>query len=241
MLKRKPLTIEDRLTVRALMCESVLFGALESDQLDFLLLSTTAVELAQDEVLFQQGRPATELFMLESGQIKLARLSPEGQEKVIDLIHPCNTFAEAVMFSGSPYYPVTATALSPSQLLCFEARAYTEILRQSTEACFAIMAQMSRRLHWQVGEIDRLTLHNATYRVIAYLLDQIPSTDLGGTSAVKLTTPKHIIASRLSMTPETLSRTLSKLGKEGLIDLKDDNIVLKDVGRLRSYIHGGMP
>jgi len=133
---------------------------------------------------------------------------------------------------------VTATALLVSRVLCFDTSTYAGILRQSTDACFAVMAQMSRRLHWQIAEIDRLTLHSATFRVVAYLLDQVPSTDFGA-SRVQLNTPKHVIASRLSMTPETLSRTFSKLCRDGLMEVDDNGLVLKDVGRLRHFSKGG--
>ncbi len=222
----------------ALMRESVLFQKLDERQLDTIVQNVQAASLDDGQILFEQERPASEIFMLESGQIKLARISPEGHEKVIDLITPGSTFAEAIMFSRQPLYPVTATALQASQVLCFDAGIYTDILHQSTEACFSIMAQMSCRLHWQIGEIDRLTLHNATFRVVAYLLDQVPSTDRGA-SRVQLSIPKHIIASRLSITPETLSRTFSKLNRDGLIDIDDSGIVLRDVGQLRNYARGG--
>lgn len=237
MSKRIPLNEKTAGTAREFMLRSVLFGNLESSQLDTLLQHTRSSELDEGQALFEQQHPANEIFMLQSGQIKLARISPEGQEKVIDLISPGNTFAEAIMFSGAKIYPVTATALCSSALLCFDTATYAGILHQSTDACFAVMAQMSRRLHWQIGEIDRLTLHNATFRVISYLLDQIPSTNLG-TSEIKLNTPKHVIASRLSMTPETLSRTLSRLNRDGLIDLNEHSVILKDVGQLRIYAQG---
>jgi len=219
------------------MLKSVLFGDLEPAQLDTLLQHTRSTVLEEGQVLFEQQRPAKEIFMLQSGQVKLARISPEGQEKVIDVISPGNTFAEAIMFSGASVYPVTAAALCTSKLLCFEAATYAGILHQSTDACFAIMAQMSRRQHWLIAEIDRLTLHNATFRIVAYLLDQIPSTHFGS-SEVNLNTPKHVVASRLSMTPETLSRTLSRLSRDGLIDINEHSIVLKDLGQLRDYVQG---
>ncbi len=221
----------------AFMRKSVLFGELDDGQLDTIVRHTQVASLEEGQVLFEQERPASEIFMLESGQIKLARISPEGHEKVIDLITPGGTFAEAIMFSRQQQYPVTATALQDSQVLCFDAKTYIEILHQSTEACFAIMAQMSCRLHWQIAEIDRLTLHNATFRVVAYLLDQVPSTDRG-MSRVQLNIPKHVIASRLSMTPETLSRTFSKLNRDGLIEIDDSGMVLRDVGQLRNYAGG---
>jgi len=237
MSKRTPLNEQTATAARELMLSSVLFSQLKPAQLDTLLQQTHTAALTEGQVLFEQQRPAKEIFMLESGQIKLARMSPDGHEKVIDLIDPGSTFAEAIMFSGVNVYPVTATALRPTELLCFNTAAYASILHQSTDACFAIMAQMSRRLHWYIGELDRLTLHNATFRVISYLLEQLPSTDLG-TSEVKLNTPKHVIASRLSITPETLSRTLSKLGNDGLIDINEHSVTLKDVGQLRSYMKG---
>lgn len=237
MTKRNPLTPEDVISARKIMRQSVLFCDLGPDQLDELLHHTSLVQLTENSVLFEQERPAQEFFMLVSGQIKLSRTSRDGQEKVIDLIHPGGSFAEAIMFSGNPVYPVTAMALCHSEVLCFDAACYTSILHQSNDACFAVMAQMSRRLHWQLMEIDRLTLHNATYRVIAYLLDQIPSTELGS-SVIKLNTLKHVIASRLSITPETLSRTLSRLNRDNLIDINDDGILLRDVGQLRRYTLG---
>ncbi|HHJ17477.1 MAG TPA: Crp/Fnr family transcriptional regulator [Gammaproteobacteria bacterium] len=237
MPKRIPLNGETADAARELMLKSVLFGNLEPAQLDTLLQHTRSATLEEGQVLFEQQRPANEIFMLQSGQVKLMRISSEGQEKVIDLISPGNTFAEAIMFSGASVYPVTAAALCASRLLCFDTATYAGILHQSTDACFAIMAHLSRRQHWLISEIDRLTLHNATFRIIAYLLDQIPSTHLG-TSEVNLNTPKHVVASRLSMTPETLSRTLSKLNRDGLIEIGEHSIILKDVGQLRGYVQG---
>ena len=203
-------------------------------------LFSRLVELAENDRLFEQQQPAREIFLLRSGQVKLALISPEGHEKVIDLISPGVTFAEAVMFSGSPVYPVTATALVVSQVWCIDAATYEGILRQSTDACFAVMAQMSRRLHWQIAELDRLTLHNAAFRVVAYLLEQLPSTHLAA-AVVQLDTPKHVIASRLSVTPETLSRTFAKLSREGYLDIVDNSVTVHDIDKLRAYGQAGGP
>jgi len=234
----KQLTTEQRTDARHGLRRCLLFSQLPEDQFECIIEHTRAVELDEGAVLFEQHQPAKDIFMLRSGQIKLALASPEGQEKIIDLISPGVTFAEAVMFSGNHVYPVTATALTGSRLWGVDAGTYEGILRQSTDACFAVMAQMSRRLHWHIAEIDRLTLHNATFRVIAYLLDQVPSTDLHA-SQVQLDVPKHVIASRLSITPETLSRTFSRLNKDGYIDIVDQTVRIHDIERLQAYIQSG--
>ena len=215
----------------------MLFSDLNADQIDSVLGHTRVAELSEGDILFEQQQPARDFFMLTSGQVKLARHSADGHEKIIDLISPGHTFAEAILFSGQKVYPVTASALLDSRLLCFDIASYAGILHQSTDACFAVLAQMSRRLHWYIGEIDRLTLHGATFRVVCYLLDHVPSTQLGS-SEIRLVVPKHAIASRLSITPETLSRSFSKLSRDGLLDVQDDAVILHDVGKLRQFAQG---
>lgn len=220
-----------------LLQHSLLFADFTPGQLSTVLAQTRVMELTENQVLFRQRQPADEFFMLDRGQIKLARISAGGHEKIIDLISPGNTFAEAIVFAGQPVYPVTASAISDCRVLCFDSKTYTSILHESTDACFAIMAQMSRRLHWYIAELDRLTLHDAVFRVVCYLLDQVPSTHLGS-SEIKLSTPKHVIASRLSVTPETLSRSLLRLRRDGLIEVREESVVLHDVGKLRQFSQG---
>lgn len=228
----------EKSSLRTRVHECLLFADLNNEQIDIVLEHARIVDLVEGETLFEQGQPAHELFLLDRGQIKLALCSPDGNEKIIDLITSGGTFGEAIMFAKQPAYPVSATAVMNSTVFCFDAATYANILHQSTDACFAIMATMSRRLHWHIGEIDRLTLHSATFRVICYLLDQLPSTQLSA-SEIRLDTPKHVIAARLSITPETLSRSFSRLHKEGLIAVHDNAVTLNDVDKLRRFAQGG--
>ena len=239
-MRANRLTVEQGRDARQCLRQCLLFSRLDDAGFEQILAHTRLVDLAENDRLFEQQQPARDIFLLRSGQVKLALISPEGHEKVIDLISPGVTFAEAVMFSGSPVYPVTATALVVSQVWCIDAATYEGILRQSTDACFAVMAQMSRRLHWQIAELDRLTLHNAAFRVVAYLLEQLPSTHLAA-AVVQLDTPKHVIASRLSVTPETLSRTFAKLSREGYLDIVDNSVTVHDIDKLRAYGQAGGP
>jgi len=232
--------MEDKSDLLPQIQQCLLFSDLDRDQIDRVLDHTRVIELAENRTLFEQQQPARAFFLLQTGQIKLTRFSPDGHEKVIDLISGGNTFAEAIMFAGQNTYPVTATTIADSRILSFDTKTYTDILHESTDACFTVLAQMSRRLHWYVAEIDRLTLHGAAFRVVCYLLDQVPSTHLGSPE-VHLDAPKHVIASRLSITPETLSRSFAKLNRDGLIEVHENSIILRDVGKLRQFAQGEQP
>lgn len=212
-----------------------LFSALDECQLSEIAATTKQKSLKTGERLFHQGDPCDYFFYLREGQIKLFRLSREGDEKVIYVVLGGQTFAEAVMFmERKEGYPVNAESLEPSELLCFDSNTFVDLLKRSPDTCLRLMGNMSRRLRWQVNEIDRLTLHNATFRLINYLLD-VCEEKTGGTFEVRLTTPKNVLASWLSIQPETFSRILFRLSGRQLLEVEGQTIRF-DVSKLRQYI-----
>jgi len=212
-----------------------LFRDLTKKEFSDVIERTTVCELETDDMLFRQQDKAIDFFLLISGKVKLSLLSFEGTEKVVDIINPGVTFAEAIIFSGIPGYPVNATALAKSKVLRINAEAYIKILEGSPKTCFKVMATLSLRLHNLISEIDRLSLHNATYRLISFLLEGIPA-EANKRSEINLSIPKHVVASRISVTPETLSRTLKRLCQEGLLEVHDSHIVLINPVELRRLV-----
>jgi len=209
-----------------------LFANFSDQELAQIKQGIRQIELQEGEYLFKQEQQAEHFFMLKKGHIKLLRFSLDGGEKVFEVISPGQTFAEAIMFMPNSIYPVTAQAINNSLLLGFENKALIEILKDSCEACFQLMFHMSKRLRMWINEIDHLTLQNATYRLINYLLYQIPE-EHNNTYDIKFPIPKNVIASRLSMTPETFSRILQCLNKKGLIKVKGKIIQIPNIDKLR--------
>ncbi|MBF0613037.1 MAG: Crp/Fnr family transcriptional regulator [Magnetococcales bacterium] len=210
-----------------------MFADLSSEQLDNLGKSSRDIRLTSGQALFHQGDAAAQFFVLRTGRIKLFRLSEEGHEKVIEIITPGLTFGEAVMFMEQKRYPVNAEAIGDCRLIGFDNRVYMEILQQSPETCFILLASMSRWLHRQVMEIDRLTLQSAMLRLCGYLLQLAPATGKSKPVVVQLPVPKRVIASRLSVQPETFSRLLQSLVKDGIIQVFEQEVHILDMDRLR--------
>lgn len=211
-----------------------LFAELNDQQLAKVKHCMRTVRLSADERLFDHGQHADRFFFVHAGQIKLFRLSLGGIEKVIEIVRPGQTFAEAVMFMKRQNFPVNAEAIEDTEVWSFDNRCFLQILRESSDTCFRLMADMSQRLHSRLNEIDHLTLQNATYRLISYLLQEIDE-KTQTTADVHLGTPKSIIASRLSIQPETFSRILHNLNREGLISVEGKVIHVHDTRRLRGY------
>src|SRR5829696_6392729 len=80
-----------------------LFHDLAPAELARLAEGCTLRRLVRGEAVFRVGEPCEHFHVTVIGQVKLFALSPGGQEKVIELIGPGGTFAEALMFTGRPY------------------------------------------------------------------------------------------------------------------------------------------
>jgi len=208
-----------------------LFSGMEEEEFLQIMLHASSITLAPGQLLFNQGDPAQAFFWVAEGVIRLFRASPQGDEKVIELAATNRLFAEATLFMGGRY-PVNAVAQTPSRLVAFDSVAFKEWLARDTERCFRLMAGMSARLHKLVNEIDRLTLMKGADRLLQYLLDH-SDPDETGRQRVEWEAPKQVIASRIGVKPETLSRLLHKLTDQGCIELQGQVLYICDTERLR--------
>jgi len=214
-----------------LLQQGYLLAPLAPDELNQVIQHASVRTLAPGQSLFDQHESCTHFFFMLSGMVKLFRTAPTGEEKVIELISHRQFFAEAVMFMGGQY-PVHAQAVEASRLVALDSNHFLNLVRSNSDVCLRLLSGMSRRMHGLINEIDNLTLHSSAQRVIRYVLEQLPQ-GVTASPSVRLLVPKHVIASRLGIQPETLSRVLAKLRSEGLIDVHDDTIVLNDVDALR--------
>ncbi len=218
-----------------------LFAELDRQQFARIQKSVRFGRLDKGEQLYRQGEPAHSFYVLRSGKIKLFRVSPDGHEKVVDLVRPGKSFAETTLFADSvPLHATYADALEPSELLCIDQRVFKSVLEESPSTCLRVMRAMSRQLHRHLDEIDRLTLHDAIHRLVCFLLEQ----DTEGcphSPHICLGAPKQVIASRLSIKPETLSRMLQRLERLGLIGVNGQTLELRDLPGLRALVGAPTP
>ena len=212
-----------------------LFEVLDDAQLNKMLSTCKKISLPARTTIFEKGTSAEYFYMLRSGQVKLFCLSTDGVEKVMEILSSTQTFAEAIMFMPKHLYPVSAETITDSELYRFEMKPFRELLESSNDICIRLLGIMARHLHVMINDINNLSLHNATYRFVEYLLEQLPEGAFE-LSDIHLSTPKNIIASRLSIQPETFSRILLQIRKKGLIEVHGNDICLLDVEGLRKLL-----
>lgn len=182
------------------------------------------------------GQPCEAFHVVVVGQVKISVLSQGGQEKVIELIGPGNSFGEALMFNNRPYV-VNVQTLADSTLLEVSKRAVCEEIGREPRFAMRMLAGMSRRLHGLINDVRGYALHSGMQRVIGYLLrDQVVEDCATGEAiTVSLPASKATIASRLSITPEYFSRVLHELEAAGLIEVDKRDVHIRDARGLSRY------
>lgn len=209
-----------------------LFQSVPPEQLALLLGGVSERRLAKGECLFRRGDPSTGFYMVVYGQVKLVIPSAQGLEKVVELIGPRQSLGEAVMFLGRPY-PVTAEALEDTLLLRIDQAAVDRLLAEDASFARRMLAGLSVRLHSLLRDVETYSLRSSAQRVIGYLLQH--AHDDEPALSIVLPTAKQVIASRLNLTPETLSRVFTELARAGLIEVQGRTISIPSVQRLREF------
>ncbi|MBE0623906.1 MAG: Crp/Fnr family transcriptional regulator [Burkholderiales bacterium] len=212
-----------------------LFKELAREELERIAVSTLEVRAERAQVLFHRGDAALGIHIIVYGQVKLAFSSPRGDEKVVDLIGPGQSFGEAVMFMERPHV-VTAQALCDSLLLYIPREIVFQELERDPRFVRRMIAGLSGRLHRLMSDLESDSLHSGTQRIIGYLLrDSEDNPESKSALEVILPANKGVIASRLSLTQEHFSRILRELSARGLIEVHGRSIYIPDVAKLRAW------
>jgi CRP-like cAMP-binding protein len=212
-----------------------LFKELAPAEIDRLAAGTTELFVPRGEIVFQRGDPCVGFHAVVYGQVKLSFVTPQGGEKVVEIISPGFTFGEALMFMDKPYI-VMAQALSDTLLLHVAKEAVFHGIEHDPGFARRMLAGLSRRVHALMADVESYSLQSGTQRVIGYLLRQEAEGGEGQASyTVRLPTSKSIVASRLNLTPEHFSRILHELVDRGLVAVEGRDVRIVDAQKLRDY------
>jgi CRP-like cAMP-binding protein len=218
--------------VQAFLANLPLFKEASSEEIDRIAQGTRTVHATRGETLFHKGDPVEGFYLVVYGQVKLAFTSPQGADKVVEIIGPGMSFGEAVMFLEVPHV-VYAQTLADSLLLHVSKTAVFDELERNPKFARKMLGGLSRRLHGVISDVEAYCMHSGAQRVIGYLLRDAEQAE--GAPQVDVTLPvnKGVVASRLNLTPQHFSRILHELSEAKLVSVDGRTIHIPDVARLR--------
>ena len=204
-----------------------LFAGLSDEELDALLEISRVRNSNRGELLFSDGEPAEGFFVVLTGKVKVYKLSSEGKERILHIVPPGGTFAEAAIF-GNGLYPASAEPVQKSSLLFLPKDRFLALLLENGRMAINMIAGLSSFLRQFTVQIEELTFKDVPSRLARYLIEITN----GEQETLELPISKSQLASHLGTVSETLSRTFRKLADEDMIRVGGKMITVLDFDRL---------
>lgn len=194
-----------------------LFRNLDSESLQELLKECQLRKIAKGKQLFSIGDTASALFVIVEGWIKLYRISRDGEEAIIHIFGPGESFAEAAVFSEQQKYPVNAQAVEDVEVIAIPRQFFIRKIEQDSHFALTLLSTISARQHFLVQQVEQITTRSAPQRIGAFLLRFCrENKEKNGILTITLPYDKSVISTRLNIKPETFSRALAKLSPYGV-------------------------
>jgi CRP-like cAMP-binding protein len=205
------------------------FSCLKPETIDRLIAPATIMMLKHGDCLFHQGDSAAAFFIVVDGWVKLYRITMGGDEAIIHILTKGESLAESMALTGARY-AATAEAVSDARVVRIPADYLVRCIREMPDIALAMIASTSQRLHRLVQEIEHLKARSGVQRVAEFLAVLCPSG--AGPHAITLPYDKTLIAGRLGLKPESLSRAFAKLRRIG-VDVRASHVIVHEVAKLR--------
>lgn len=218
---------EERRSVESLP----LFTELDDAQRKRLLRHALVQRVGPGVALFDQGEQPDFLHILMEGTVELQARDTAGHEAVIEVLQPVDSFILAAVLTDAPYL-MSAHTRAHSRLLLLPAEQLRSDLRQEPALAFMLMGSLARQYRGMVRQIKTLKLRTAAERIGCYLLSL--AREQGGSGTITLPYSKRLLARRMGMTPENLSRAFTWLTQRG-VRTDGARIVIEDVDKLASF------
>jgi len=214
-----------------------LFQGLPRQQYEDLSMIVVDQVVKRGQIIFSEGDEGAGFYVMLSARVKIFKLSPEGKEQILHILGPGEPFGEVPVFAGE-HFPANAQALGESRVFFFPRLAFIDLIRKNPSVALNMLVVLSRRLRRLAALVDDLSLKEVPGRLAAHLL--YLSERKKGTAELVLEVSKNQLASLLGTIPETLSRILTRMAKEGFINMSGHrNIRILNRRGLEDLANGG--
>lgn len=212
--------------------ESLLLSNCPEDVQNDLLKRSVVKSFTRGQVLFDHGDPAHSVLVVLDGWVKLYRITQNGSEAIVGVFTRGHSFGEAVALQRDAY-PVAAEAATDCEVMHIPSSDIVNTMSAHPEVCIAVLSSTFAHLHSLVTQIEQLKAQSGAQRVAQFLLS-LCACDSGQCTVV-LPFDKVLIAGRIGMKPESLSRAFSRLREHGVM-IDHNHAEIADVALLQQFV-----
>ncbi len=198
------------------------------------LLSRYGRRFAAGSILFRDGDPATEAFLLQEGRVRLIKHAG-AMERSLRVVRPGDLFGEGALVKGTQRTS-TALALDDTVVLAFDQATFDQVLSSSPEVAARVLSQLIRRLRDAEDQIEIHMLRDAQSKVVVALMklgQQQLAQDGRPSGQVALTLSPLELSAHAGLDVDTVKRIVAQLRDRGYVSIHEERVELPDLENLR--------
>lgn len=200
-----------------------LFSGLDEDDFTQIISIAERKKVVKGEIIFNEGDPCNGFYIVESGKIKVFKLSFGGKEQILHIYGPGKPFGEVPVFTGRNF-PASSQAIVASSLIFFPRRDFVALISENPSLALNMLGVLSMRLREFTVMVENLALKEVPARLASYL--QVLSAEQENSRTVTLPVSKNQLSGLLGTTPETISRILTRMTNDGYIAMDNKTITI---------------
>jgi CRP/FNR family transcriptional regulator, dissimilatory nitrate respiration regulator len=218
--------------LKRILGSSPLFNMLDEGQLDGIAAATRPIRASSNTRIINQGDSGKGVFLVVYGQVRLGFDMKHGSEKTLAILGQNKCFGLGEMLLEETHIAFAKTTMD-SMVLHTPRDSVLRVAKDNFGFAHELMICMSRQFRTLVHDIESYSLQTAKQRLVGYLLRQRKMQD---EDCIELVASKTLIASRLSLTPETLSRLFHDLASDGVISITGRRIRILDTSKIETMV-----
>lgn len=217
------------------LAKVALFSGLSENEMEFIAGRVVPRKYSPGQVVFNEGDPCSGLYIVASGHVRIFKTSASGREQVLNIDGPGSSVAELPVFDGGNY-PASVAAINDAVLLFVSKEDFRELCLTHPQVALKVLRVVGARLRRLVGIIEELSFTTVRHRLAALLVRLAYSQGRKTANGTTFILPDNNqeIASQIGTVRELVSRNLSRLHSEGIIDIDDRKVTIRDLKRLEA-------
>jgi CRP/FNR family cyclic AMP-dependent transcriptional regulator len=215
------------------------FALLPAGELESLAGHCGVRRLVKEEILFAEGDPCEGLFIVQSGAIKVFKMSDNGREQVLGIDRAGSTVAELPLFDGGNF-PASAAAIEDSILLFLPKREFLGLCRRNSEVAFAVIRTLAWRYRYLTTLVEELSLKEVSNRLARFLHDRAIRDGIRTRRGIEfpLQETNQEIAAEIGTVRDLVSRNLRRFVDRGILRLELRRVIILDMSELEAQAAG---
>ena len=214
------------------------FAHLPEEQLKEIHHYTKVRQVAKGSTIFWEGEPGEGFHYVKSGKVKIVKMSDDGREHIIKILNAGELFAEVLLFTTVPYSAIVV-AVENSQIGVIPNSDLEKLVLNNNSLALELIKALSEKLVYAQQKIKNLALHDVTARTAEVLLTlgrEQGQQKADGSIEIELDMSRQELANLVGTTRETVTRTLTALKKEQIIDYDGGRIQIMDAECLKRML-----